>query len=89
MTQAGSFGAMEAVQAWRAFANTLKVNSATGAPLTWTAYLKKYPAGRGDERTTVGPTVFPAFAQQVLGFDVGQTLAAEVSGPEPECTVEL
>lgn len=82
VTQVVALGALEAVQAWRAFANSLKVNSTSGAPLTWTAYLKKYPGGRGDERTTVGLTVFPAFAQQILGFDVGQTLAAEVSGPE-------
>lgn len=82
MTRTVALGALDAVQSWRALANTIKVNPTSGAPISWTAYLKKYPDGRGDERTTIGPTVFPAFVQQILGFDVGQTLAAEVSGPE-------
>lgn len=82
MTQPGAVSALEAVQAWRSFAEGLKVSSASGSLLSWTAYLKRYPQGRGDERTTVGPTVFPVFAQSVLGFEVGQSLAAEVSGPE-------
>lgn len=82
MTQTVAVSALEAVQTWRALANSVKVSPATGAPISWTAYLKRYPDGRGDERTTVGPTVFPAFVQQILGFDVGQTLAAELSGPE-------
>ncbi|MGY1730637.1 class I SAM-dependent DNA methyltransferase [Geodermatophilus sp. SYSU D01045] len=82
VAQAGALSALEAVRAWRAFANGIRVNPASGPAISWTSYLKKYPHGRADERTTVGPTVFPAFAQTVLGFEVGQTLAAEVSGPE-------
>jgi hypothetical protein len=82
VAQTLALNALEAVQSWRALANSIKVNPASGAPISWTAYLKKYPDGRGDERTTVGPTVFPAFVQQILGFDIGQTLAAEISGPE-------
>ncbi len=74
--------ALEAVRCWRDFATELKVQAANGQRVTWTEYLTQYPNGRGDERTIVGPRAFPDFAQQVLGFEVGRTLAAEVSGPE-------
>lgn len=50
--------------------------------MSWTDYLRRYYDGRADERSVVGPVVFPAFAEQMLGFEVGQTLHAEVSGPE-------
>jgi hypothetical protein len=71
-----------AVRAWRAFADRLQVIAPNGSQVSWTDYLKRYIDGRADERTIVGPVAFPAFAEQILGFAIGQTLAAEVSGVE-------
>ncbi len=77
-----TLSALEAVRCWRDFASVLKVQAPNGRSITWTEYLTRYPNGRGDERTMVGPVAFPQFAEQVLGFEVGRTLAAEVTGPE-------
>lgn len=75
--------AADAVDAWRKFASTIRVLAADGTTsITWVKYLDTYTNGRTDERTTVGPTVFPAFAEQVLGFKMGATLAAENPGSE-------
>lgn len=71
-----------AVKAWQHFTQSLVVGAPDGSLISWAEYLKRYPDGRADERTIVGPKVFPAFAEQVLHFEVGQTLAAEVSGAE-------
>ncbi len=78
----GRMTARQAVESWRDFASSLQVTASNGKPLSWTEYLKKYGDAKADERTLVGPVVFPAFADQVLGFEVGQTLHAEVSGKE-------
>ena len=77
-----SIAVADAVNKWRDFANTLKVTAPNGSFVTWTEYLHKYTSGKADERTVVGPTAFPMFVHQMLGFDVGQTVYAEVSGPE-------
>ena len=78
----GFVNAETAVRAWRDFAQKLLVAGPSGSPISWADYLKKYPQGRADERTIVGPRVFPAFAEEILEFEVGRTLAPELSGAE-------
>lgn len=54
-----------------------------GTVISWKAYLNRVlPRGRSDERTLVGPSVFPRFAQALLGYQIGLTLGAEATGPE-------
>ena len=71
-----------AVRKWREFAYKLQVTAPNGSSVSWTKYLERYAQGRADERTIVGPVAFPAFAEQVLGYEVGRTLAPERSGAE-------
>ncbi len=74
--------AEDAVRIWRSFASDLTVAAPNGTGVSWAEYLRRYDLGRADERTIVGPVAFPVFAKDVLGFEVGQTLAAEVTGVE-------
>lgn len=71
--------ALEAVQRWRKFADTCKIHYA-GSTVTW----REYSAGRGyvDEERLIQPTVFPAFARDLLGWEVNTNLAPEESGRE-------
>jgi hypothetical protein len=65
---------VEALRAWRAFADSTQVDW-NGERRSW----REHIAGRGfsDEERLVQPRVFPRFARELLGFDVGVTLAAE------------
>lgn len=74
--------AFNAAKAWREFAQGSQVQSGS-ALVTWTEYLDRVGLrGRSDERTLVGPSVFPRFAEALLGFQIGLTLGAEATGPE-------
>ena len=59
---------------WRSFASSIQVNWA-GRRRTWEDHIKG--AGYVDEQRLVQPIVFPAFAQQLLGYDPNIDLAAE------------
>ena len=78
----GFINAETAVREWHDFAQNLLVSSPSGSPISWAEYLNKYPEGRPDEQTIVGPKVFPEFAKQILGFEIGRTLAPELTGTE-------
>jgi len=78
----GTLTARDAAAAWREFAGSLKVVAPNGKTLTWTEYLTRYGDRKPDERKLVGPVAFPMFAARLLGFDVGKTLHAELSGKE-------
>ena len=67
---------LEAVRAWRRFANATAVVW-RGNRTTWAAHISG--TGYSDEVQLLQPRVFPAFARELLGFDVGTTLAAEQS----------
>jgi len=71
-----------AVRRWRTFADRTRFTAPNGLSITWFEYLKRNHTGKADERSIVGPIVFPVFAAQILGFVVGQSLAAEVSSTE-------
>ena len=77
-----SVSAETAVRMWREFAYKLQVTTPNGSSVSWVEYLKRYAQGRADERIIVGPVAFPAFAEQLLGYEVGRTLAPERSGAE-------
>lgn len=74
-----------AVQKLRAFADKKIIPSGFG-PISWTEYTGKGP--RIDEETVIQPVVFPAFASEVLGWDLQANLAAETSteGGKPDFT---
>lgn len=67
--------ALSAVQAWRGFAESMKVSTNRGLT-TWSAYVR---SGNfyADEKTIVQPIVFPRFAESLLGYEIGATLAPE------------
>lgn len=64
---------------WRSFASSIQVNWA-GRQRSWEDHIKG--AGYVDEQRLIQPTVFPAFAQQLLGYDPNIDLAAEETGHE-------
>lgn len=67
------------MQAWRAFAKSLVIEY-RGTKRTWADHVA---AGGGrDEVTIVQPVAFPKFAEAFLSFEVGVSLAPEVSGQE-------
>jgi len=68
---------LEAIAAWRAFATSLSFNY-RGQQRSWADHVRS-GAGYVDEVTLIQPIVFPAFARELLGFQLGQTLAAETS----------
>lgn len=76
---------LAAVQKLRAFAEKKIIPSASG-PISWAEYATKGP--RIDEETVIQPVVFPAFASEVLGWDLQANLAAETSseGGKPDFT---
>jgi N-6 DNA Methylase len=67
---------LDAIRAWRTFANGLRFVY-RGDERSWTEHVRG--DGYVDEETLVQPVAFPAFADQLLGFELGQTLAAETS----------
>lgn len=69
---------LDALRLWRDFAATTVVTWA-GQTRTWAQHIR----GRGyvDEEGLIQPVVFPRFAESLLGFVVGQTLAPERSDP--------
>ena len=71
--------ALLALRRWRRFATTFTV-TVDGKTRTWAEYV----SGKGyiDEERLVQPTVFPAFAQALLGWDLQTNLAPEESGQE-------
>lgn len=71
--------ARKAVSRWRDFAETLTLNI-DGKPKTWKAYIRT--GGYVDEERIIQPTVFPAFAEQLLGWTLQVNLAPEESGAE-------
>jgi N-6 DNA Methylase/Eco57I restriction-modification methylase len=66
--------ALEAVRLWRQFAAATSVEWG-GQRRTWAEHI----AGQGyvDEERLVQPVVFPAFVRELLGFQIGLTIAAE------------
>ncbi|MBT1598489.1 N-6 DNA methylase [Curtobacterium flaccumfaciens] len=68
-----------AVSRLRAFAQRRIVPS-SGKVLTWMEYLKLKP--RADEETLIQPVLFPAFATDLLNWDLQKNLAAETSAKE-------
>lgn len=71
---------LEAVRAWRRFAEAISFVW-LGEKRSWADHLG---AERGylDEEALIQPIVFPRFASDLLGFEVGSNLAPEVSGAE-------
>lgn len=69
--------ATDALAAIQSFAAGLDVSWKSGRSTSWAKYLAGNPKGNVDEDQLVQPRVFPAFASQVLGFEVGVTLNAE------------
>ncbi len=69
----------EAVAAWRRFAESLTFEF-RGERTNWRNHIsgKRYI----DEEQLVQPLAFPRFAEELLGFKVGENLAAELSGEE-------
>lgn len=69
----------EAVSAWRKFASSVEVTWA-GNRRTW----KDHVSGVGyvDEKVLIQPSVFPRFASEFLGFQVGENLAPERADQE-------
>lgn len=76
---------LAAVQKFRAFADK-KIIPSAGGPISWAEYATRAP--RTDEETVIQPVVFPAFAAEVLGWDLQANLAAETSseGGKPDFT---
>ncbi|MEX0833025.1 MAG: N-6 DNA methylase [Actinomycetota bacterium] len=78
---------LEAVRAWRDLADGLSFVDSRGHQRTWADYVAR---GRGatDEESLVQPLAFPRFAEELLGFHVGQNLAPEHSegGGKPDFT---
>jgi hypothetical protein len=76
---------LAAVEKLRAFAEKKIIPSANGS-ISWAEYATKGP--RIDEETVIQPVVFPAFASDVLGWDLQANLAAETSseGGKPDFT---
>ena len=64
--------AIEAVRAWRRFANNLRFEY-KGSRRSWAEQISQ--AGYVDEETLVQPTVFPKFADEFLDFKVNDNLA--------------
>jgi tetratricopeptide (TPR) repeat protein len=65
---------LEAVRLWRQFADNTYVEW-NGQRRTWGQHIAG--AGAVDEERLVQPVVFPRFASELLGFEVGVTVAAE------------
>lgn len=76
---------LEAVQAWQRLANGLRVTHG-GSERTWAQHIAG--AGYVDEEGLVQPVAFPRFVDELLGFTVGETLAAEyrAEGVKPDFT---
>lgn len=69
-----------AVTAWRAFADRC-VFEDQGVRQSWRQYLST-SRGQADEERLIQPTVFPRFAEELLGYKVNINLAPEVHATE-------
>src|SRR3990172_3953132 len=76
---------LAAVRAWRRLANGLVVTWA-GISRSWAQHIAG--AGYVDEERLIQPVVFPRFAEELLGFKVGENLAPESQegGLKPDFT---
>jgi hypothetical protein len=70
---------IQVAKLWRKFATTLEVNCSSQVR-TWQAHMARN--GFVDEEQLIQPQVFPRFASEFLGFEIGDNLAAETSGVE-------
>ena len=69
------------IKAWRDLADDIHV-TLPGRSLSWKQYMQLNSRGAADEQTLVAPTVFPAFAERLLGWEVNRNLAPQASGSE-------
>src|SRR4051794_33434937 len=78
-------GRREIVRAWRRLAGELKVNW-KNQTRSWRQHIER--DGAEDEERLVQPPVFPAFASQILGWDIGLTISPEagISAGRPDFT---
>ncbi|KIP51306.1 HsdM family class I SAM-dependent methyltransferase [Leucobacter komagatae] len=74
-----STNSLAAVKALRSFADKKIIPTQTGL-LSWKEYANR--PGRVDEESVIQPVVFPAFAKEILGWDLTVNLAAESNSDE-------
>lgn len=67
----------EAVKRWRSFATGTTVTY-RGVTRSWADHIR-LGKGYADEEELVQPRVFPRFAEELLGFQIGVTLSAEAA----------
>jgi type I restriction-modification system DNA methylase subunit len=70
---------VDAVLKWRQFA-AKKIIPESAGPISWDVYSKR--AGKTDEERIIQPVAFPAFAKELLDWDLTINLAAEASDKE-------
>lgn len=70
----------QAVEAWQRFAQSIQVDW-KGERRSWAEHIDRR-RGYGDEEVLIQPSIFPAFAKQFLGFEVGVNIAPEILGEE-------